>query len=134
MVGAVRLVRRLPVWLLRRRSDAFREAKSETWSRVSARGLAGRARSVLQSDVRELLRRCSQPVLAIAFADDRVVDYDYVAEIAKHRAGARVVTVPGGHMGLFTHPKEPVAEILRFIHADGGRRRAPLNQPSQHYA
>ena len=133
LVGTVRLLRRLPVWLLRRRADAFRAAKHETWTRVGARGLAGRARAVLRSDVRDLLRQCRQPVMAIAFAGDRVVAFDYTAEIVDYGSGARLVTLPGGHMGLFTHPQGPAAEILRFIHANGRRRPMPADRPTQHY-
>lgn len=131
-VAAVRALRRLPVWLLRQRSDEFRMAKRATWARVSARGLAGRARSVLRSDARNLLQHCPQPVLAIAFADDRVVAREYAAEITGGRTRARLVTLPGGHMGLFTHPQGPAAEILRFIHAEGERRR-PVDYPSSRY-
>lgn len=131
-VGAVRTLRRLPVWLLKPSLDDFRLAKRETWARVSAWGLAGRARAVLGCDVRPLLRQCRQPVLALAFADDHVVARPFVEEVVSCSGSGRMVTVPGGHMGLFTHPKEPAAEILRFIHADGGRRstaRAGVEQP-----
>ncbi len=133
-VGAVRTIRRLPLWLLKQRGDGLRQAKRETWSRVSARGLAGRARSVLNSDVRALLQSCRQPVLAIAFAGDRVIARSFVEEILDFSSPARMVTLSGGHMGLFTDPKGPAAEILRFIHAEGGRRQAPVDRPSSHYA
>jgi pimeloyl-ACP methyl ester carboxylesterase len=115
IVSALRLLRRLPVWLLRRRSDALREAKRETWVTTSARSLAARARSVLVVDVRKQLSQCKQPVLAIAFADDTVIARAYVEEIVSCSTSAKLVTVPGGHMGLFTHAAGLAAEVVRFI-------------------
>src|SRR5262249_21500880 len=42
VIWMLRAARRIPVWTLRRRQDALRRAKAETWSNVSAHCLAKR--------------------------------------------------------------------------------------------
>src|SRR5262249_11767487 len=81
VIWVVRATRRIPVWILRGRKDPLRRAKAETWSRVSARCLAARARAILDVDVRDTLRTCVQPVLCIAFENDRAVPRRSAEEI-----------------------------------------------------
>jgi len=116
-VAALRWLRRLPVWVLRTPDDPLRQAKRRTWAQVSARALAGRARAVLGADVRDLLSRCPQPLLCVAYAEDRVVARRYAQEIMAGGASARLVTLPGGHLGMFADPAALAAEILRFVEA-----------------
>lgn len=114
LVWTLRLLRRLPVWA-RPGNDSTRIAKRETWARVSARGLAGRARAVLGSDVRELWRGCRLPALCVIYDADKVVPRRWSEEIVASRPSTRLVTLPGGHLGMFDDPQALVAEIVRFV-------------------
>jgi pimeloyl-ACP methyl ester carboxylesterase len=118
LVAVLRLARRLPVWILRPQQDALRIAKRETWSRVSARGLAGRARSALGADMRETLRCCRQPVLWVTYDADDVVPPSCADEIRRHCMHARRVTLTGGHLAMFRDPEPLAAEIVRFVEVD----------------
>lgn len=118
LVWALRFARRLPIWLLRPSLDALRIAKQETWSRVSARALAARARAALAIDVRETLRRLGQPVLCVSYDADTVVRSHCTEEILAHCDRARLVTLPGGHLAMFSDPAPLAAEIVRFIADD----------------
>jgi len=118
LVAMLRLARRLPIWILRPQQDALRIAKQETWSRVSARGLAGRARAALGADVREALSRCQQPLLWITYDADDVVPMWCGDEIRRYCVHARSVTLPGEHLAMFRDPESLAAEIVRFVEVD----------------
>lgn len=118
LVAVLRLARRLPIWILRPREDALRIAKQETWSRVSAHGLAGRARAALGADVREVLSRCQQPLLWITYDADDVVPTWRADEIRRYCIHARSVTLPGEHLAMFRDPESLAAEIVRFVEVD----------------
>jgi pimeloyl-ACP methyl ester carboxylesterase len=118
LVAVIRLTRRLPIWIRRPPQDALRIAKRETWSRVSARELAGRARAALGADVRETLRQCQQPVLSVNYDADDVVPPWCADEIGRHCPHARRVTLPGGHLAMFHDPEPLAAEIARFVQVD----------------
>jgi pimeloyl-ACP methyl ester carboxylesterase len=122
LVWTLRFLRRLPIWL-RPQNDAMRAAKRETWARVSARGLAGRARAVLTVDVRDLLRsRCRDlPVLSVSYEADTVVARRWSDEIIDCSPSAQTVVLPGGHLGLFDDPQRLAAELVRFIELDPSR-------------
>jgi len=125
VVWTVRALRRLPVWL-RRRDDPLRMAKAETWARVSAQALAGRARAILGVDVRAALRGCPQPVLCLTFEDDRVVPFHNAEEIRQLHPDTTLVKLPGGHFGMFTHPGPVVERLIPFM-AGTVRLGSPLN-------
>jgi pimeloyl-[acyl-carrier protein] methyl ester esterase len=118
LVAVLRFARRLPIWMLRPRQDALRIAKQETWTRVSARGLAGRARAALGADMRETLGRCRQPFLCVTYDADDVVPPWCADEIRGHCTHARRVTLPGGHLAMFSDPGLLAAEIVRFVEVD----------------
>lgn len=118
LVWTLRLLRRLPVWLLHRRGDAVREAKNETWRRTSARALAGRARAVLTVDVRNRLAGCCVPLLCVAYAADRVVPRHYTREILASQPAGRYAVLAGGHLGMFTHARDLARCVAEFIGAD----------------
>ncbi|MCP2936655.1 hypothetical protein NK983_28620, partial [Salmonella enterica subsp. enterica serovar Typhimurium] len=61
VIGALRTVRRLPVWLGRSPSDPFRRAKADTWRGVSSRELAARVRAVMREDASALLAALKVP-------------------------------------------------------------------------
>ena len=115
VVWFLRAARRLPIWLFTKKEDPLRRAKAETWRRVPARCLAARIRAILAVDVREALRACRKPVLCLSFAQDRTVPRGCGEEILLHCPSARLVTLPGQHLGIFTEPQHPVREVVRFI-------------------
>ena len=115
LVLALRVTRRLPVWLLRPRGDALREAKREIWNRVSARALAGRARAALDVDVREMLGRSRSPVFCVAYDADTTVPRRCASEILECCPAARALTLPGGHFGFFSDPQRLADEVARFM-------------------
>ena len=115
LVWIVRAIRRIPLWTWRRRDDPYRQAKAEIWRRVSARCLATRMRAVLAVDVREIFRRGSEPVLCIAFAQDRVVPRHNAEDIARCRPAVETVTIAGDHFAMWKAPVPWTAAIVRFI-------------------
>ena len=115
VVGMIRTLRRVPIWTLRSRSDPLRRAKAETWSRVSSRVLAARVRAILDVDVREALRSCPQPLLCVAYAEDRVVSRENADEILQYHEAAELVILPGGHLAMHSDPNRLAREVVRFI-------------------
>jgi pimeloyl-ACP methyl ester carboxylesterase len=118
LVAMLRLARRLPIWMLRPQHDALRAAKQETWSRVSARGLAARARAALGADVRETLSQCRQPLLWVTYDADDVVPLWGADEIRRYCIHARNVTLPGDHLAMFHDPESLATEVVRFVEVD----------------
>jgi pimeloyl-ACP methyl ester carboxylesterase len=112
-----RAARRLPLWLLRPRTDALRRAKSQTWRRVSARVVAARLRAIAAMDAGALLLDCRQPVLYIASGADRIVPPCNAAEMRRLRPSVRLVTIAGPHLALFTNPQAAARAIGEFIAA-----------------
>jgi len=130
LVAVLRFARRLPIWILRPRRDALRIAKQETWSRVSARALATRARAALGADMRETLRRCGQPLLCVTYDADDVVPARCADEIQGHCTQARRITLPGGHLAMFSDPEPLAAAIVRFVEVDCASAGVRLPQAS----
>ncbi|MGB8354722.1 MAG: alpha/beta hydrolase [Chthoniobacteraceae bacterium] len=123
VIWALRFARRIPVWVLRKQDDPFRLAKAETWARVSARCLASRVRAVLGVDVREPFKKCNQPILCIAFDDDRVVPRHNAEEILFHRPSAKLAVIPGDHLAMCKDPADWTREITGFIQEQENARQ-----------
>jgi len=115
VIWALRFARRFPVWVGRKPGDPFREAKAETWKRVSAWHLAARARAVLRVDVREVWRKCTQPALCISFTNDTVVPRHNADEIIEVRPSAKLVVIEGDHLTVSKNHPPWKREILQFI-------------------
>jgi pimeloyl-ACP methyl ester carboxylesterase len=119
LVGPVvwlwRAARRLPLWVLRPRTDPFRRAKSQTWTRVPAGVVAARLPAILELDARDSLRGCSQPVLYIASSRDEIVPRRNVDEIIGVRPSVKVVTIAGRHLAMYTNPQSATQAIAKFI-------------------
>lgn len=131
MVWMLRACRRIPVWLSRGPADQLRLDKAETWRRVSARTVAGRIRAVLKVDARDLLRRCSQPVLCLAGADDGVVPRRNVEKMRQVRPSLEVRVIDGRHFALYTNSTAAADVIARFmVGADRGAAGAGVGRPS----
>jgi pimeloyl-ACP methyl ester carboxylesterase len=116
VIWVLRAARRIPVWALKDRNDPFRQAKAETWSRVSAHALAARLRGVIEVDVRDKFRACRQPVACIAFDNDRVVPRNSTEDILTNRPSVKLVTLPGDHFAFYADPARFAKAIVEFVH------------------
>src|SRR5262245_46818465 len=114
-VWLVRMARRAPARVFGPRSLALAEAQAMTWSRVSSRVIAERARAILTLDVREMLGRCPAPLLYLAATRDRIVPRRNAEEIARERPGVRIAAIDGGHLALFTNAGAAVQTIADFM-------------------
>ena len=115
LIGTIRTLRRLPLWMLRRREDPYRQAKAEIWRRVSAKCLAARVRAILGVDVREVFRRGSGPVLCITFREDKVVPRHNAEEISQSRRDVEVIEIPGDHFAMWKRPTLWTEAVVSFI-------------------
>jgi len=115
VMWAVRTIRRLPIWLFRRRDDPLRVAKSEIWSRVSARALAARVRAIMRVDLRSVARGCAQPILCVVFNDDHVVPRASSEDILTCAPRARLVSLPGHHFAMFADPRPLAQVVIGFV-------------------
>jgi len=105
----------IPIWASRRRDDPMRMVKAETLRRVPARCLAGRARAVIDVDVRGALRGCVQPILCVSFTRDRVVPRRNVDAILQEAPRATHAVVAGGQFSGTRNASAFAAEVERFI-------------------
>lgn len=115
VVATLRLLHRVPGWILRPADDRLRRAEAETWTRVSSRCMAARIRAILHVDVRAKLRECRQPVLCISFEDDHVVPRENAEEIQREAPSSTSVTIPGGHFSGCMNGRALADEVVRFI-------------------
>lgn len=115
MLWIWRVARRIPLWASRSGDDPMRLAKAETFRRVSSRCLAGRARAVLDVDVRAALRGCRQPVHCISFTHDRVVPRRNADAILREAPTAACASVAGSHFSGWTNSGDLAAEVEKFI-------------------
>ena len=114
-VWAIRVGKRLPVWLSRSSTDRLRQDKTETWKRVSAGMIAARVRTLLDVDARQLLKNCTCEVLCIAGRDDEIVPYHNVEEMTCIRESMHVRAITGGHFAIYTNPEDTSVAITEFI-------------------
>jgi pimeloyl-ACP methyl ester carboxylesterase len=115
VIWVLRLVGRFSLWTFKRPDDSYRQAKAETWSKVSAAALAARLRAILDIDVRAIARVCHQPVLSIVFEQDTVVPRTSSDEILQTCPSAKEVMLPGNHFAMFSDPVVFAAKALSFI-------------------
>lgn len=114
-IWLLRTCRHIPVWLSRGPTDPLRRDTAEIWKRVPAHIVAARIRSLLNVDARELLRRCSAPVLCIAGSNDRVVPWRNVEEIVRVRPSVSVRRIKGRHFAIYTNPTATTEAITAFM-------------------
>jgi pimeloyl-[acyl-carrier protein] methyl ester esterase len=114
VVHLVRLARRTPL-LSNYSTDMLRHDKATTWARVPSRILAARARVILALDARDYLRECPRPVLYVAGSRDRIVPSWNAEEVVRELPSAKVVTIDGPHLALYTNPAAAVHAIVGFI-------------------
>ena len=80
---------------------------------VPAHCLAGRARAILDIDVRTVLCECRQPVHCISFTDDHVVPRGNVDAILAPAAGC--ASLAGSHFSGWMNGDDLAAEVEKFI-------------------
>ncbi len=120
VVGLVRTLRRLPIWLLRPPHDPLRRAKARVWQTVPARTLAARTRAIRCVDARADLTAVQAPLLYLRSSADRVVPDHNVAQVQRLRPDVEVATLPGDHFALFGAAAAGARAIAGFV-----ARRAP---------
>lgn len=114
IVGALRTLRRLPIWLGRPSDDPLRRDKAAIWARVSARTLTRRIRAIRRVDARDDLRAVRQPLLYLASSNDRVVPPSNLTTIRHLRPDITVTTIEGDHFALYHHPEAGAQAITTF--------------------
>ena len=115
VVNLVRLARRIPAVFPGAWSEQFRRDKAVTWARVPARVLAARARAILAVDARTSLRDCSQPVLYLAGSRDSIVPRRNADQVVRELPSARIVTIEGPHLAMYTNPDAAARAIAAFM-------------------
>jgi pimeloyl-ACP methyl ester carboxylesterase len=95
-------------------SDAFRRDRAECWARVPPSIFATRARAILGMERRPKLA-CHVPVLYIRGSADVVVPGWNARAVIRAIPTARVVTISGPHLALYTNPVAAADVIASFI-------------------
>ena len=95
-------------------SEQFRRDRAECWSRVPPATLAARARTILGMDRRTRLA-CQVPLLYVRGAADIVVPRWNAHAVSRAIPSARVVTIDGPHLALYTNPGKAADVIAQFI-------------------
>ena len=78
---------------------------------------ARQAEAAIAFDGSGRLGEIQQPVLVVTAEDDVLVPARCQAELAAGLPNATALTLPGGHAGLFEHPREYLAAIGEFLGA-----------------
>jgi pimeloyl-ACP methyl ester carboxylesterase len=95
-------------------SDDFRRDKEECWSRVPSSTLAARARAILDVDLRSA-PACAAPLLYVGGSKDIVVPRWNARAVGRAIPSARVVTIDGPHLALYTKAQAAAAVIADFM-------------------
>jgi len=114
LVGLVRTIRRLPIWLGRAPDDPLRRDKAEIWRRVRAHTLAARSRAIRTVDARDDLLAAAQPIQYLQSSHDRIVPTGNLEQIRALRADVEVVAIDGNHFALYANAQAGADAILAF--------------------
>ncbi|HWQ32988.1 MAG TPA: alpha/beta hydrolase [Blastocatellia bacterium] len=87
----------------------------ESSAEVSGTVMAHRLQQIIETDVSDLLRAISQPVLYLKAGRDRLVSERSVGEIRRLKPEAEVVEIDGPHLLLQCSPGESVKVITDFL-------------------
>jgi pimeloyl-ACP methyl ester carboxylesterase len=99
-------------------SEQFRRDRAECWSRVPPSTFAARARTILAMDRRSKLA-CQIPLLYLRGSTDVVVPRWNARAVSRAIPSARVVTIDGPHLALYTNPGKAAGVIAKFIRQHG---------------
>jgi pimeloyl-[acyl-carrier protein] methyl ester esterase len=94
----------------------------ENLRRVSPEVLAGRAREILDCDVRAELAEIRVPMLYLQSAKDRLIKARCLEEIAKVRPDVQLSSIPAPHLVMQSQPYQCAEIILEFCTSIAGRR------------
>jgi pimeloyl-[acyl-carrier protein] methyl ester esterase len=114
LVLAMRVLRRLPLWLGKPKHDPLRQAKARIWREVPARTLAARARAIRHVDARADLAALRVPLLYLAGNADRVVPPHALATIRALHPQVEVAMLRGGHFALFAAAADGARALAGF--------------------
>lgn len=115
VVGLVRTLRRLPLWLLKPPSDPLRQDKAKIWAAIGAATLARRVAAIRWVDARDDLRAVRQPLLYLRSSHDRVVPDHNLARMRALRPDLEVMTIDGDHFALHKNAAAGAAVIAAFV-------------------
>lgn len=115
VIGLLRFARRVPIVLGKRQDDPYRRAKAETWARVPARVLAARIRAILAVDASGYLGESRHPLLYLASSDDEIIPRQSGVGIVREARQAKLVTIEGPHLAMYTNPGVAVGAIVAFM-------------------
>jgi pimeloyl-ACP methyl ester carboxylesterase len=118
VISVIRIGRRVPLFFSSRPHDEVRRHKAETLARVSSRTLAARVRAILALDARDALARSEVPIVYLASSRDTVVPRRNADDVVRERPSARLVTIEGAHMALYTNPHAAAEEICRVLRVE----------------
>jgi pimeloyl-[acyl-carrier protein] methyl ester esterase len=102
-------------------SDQFRRDRGECWARVPPSVFAARARTIFGMDLRSTLP-CHVPLLYVRGSADIVVPRWNARAVSRAIPSARVVTIDGPHLALYTNPTKAADVIAEFIREQLGER------------
>lgn len=128
-----RMARRLPQMYMRPSGDADRALVARVAAR--ARTAEGSQRSAAmwrsfgraESDLRDHAGEISTPTLVVWGTRDRIRPVAEGVDLARLVPGARLVTLPTGHLPFLTDPEGFLAEVRPFLRDSArGRWRSPL--------
>jgi len=96
-------------------SDPFRRDRAECWARVPPSILATRARAILGMNRMTPRLTCHVPLLYVGGSSDVVVPSWNARAVTRAIPTARVVTIDGPHLALYTNPEAAARTIVQFI-------------------
>jgi pimeloyl-[acyl-carrier protein] methyl ester esterase len=102
-------------------SDQFRKDRGEYCARVPTSVLAARARTIFGMDRRPKLA-CRVPLLYVRGSADIVVPFWNARAVSRAIPSARVVSIDGPHLALYTNPAKAADVIAQFIRQQLGER------------
>ncbi len=115
MVTFIRLARRVPGFVPGRWSAQVKRDKATTLGRVPAEALVARIQAILTVDARETLHACRAPILYVAGSHDRVVPLRNGEEVVREAPTARIVTIAGPHLAMYSNPVAAATAITTFM-------------------
>jgi len=115
IVRLARIAHRLHPYCSKQFPHSIRRDTAETLCRVPSSVVAARVRVLLDLDARQCLRTCRPPVLYLAASRDRVVPRWNAVEVVRELPSAKLVTMAGPHLALYTNPTHAARAITGFI-------------------
>ncbi len=114
----------LKKWLLGEDcSDVLMDSLASAIAHVRPEVLALRARMILETDLRDVLRAVEKPILYLLGTEDKLIGNRGWKQVASVKPSAVCVPIKGPHLLLQRQPQECLQAIARFLQSD--RQAAP---------